>query len=47
VTGDPLKAFVLGLKMIALVLSFRLKAPRRLPRAEALDVETAEIRGVR
>jgi hypothetical protein len=33
--------------MIALVLSFRLKAPGRLPRAEALDVETAEIRGVR
>ena len=27
VTGDPLKAFVLGLKMIALVLAFRVKAP--------------------
>ena len=46
-TGDPSKAFILGLKMIALVLAFRLKAPRRLPRAEALDVETAEIPGIR
>ena len=32
VTGDPLKAFWLGLRMILLVLGFRLKAPRRLPR---------------
>ncbi len=38
VTGDPLKAFWLGLKMIALVLEFRLRAPRRLPRPDAFDV---------
>ena len=37
VTGDPLKAFWLGLRMILLVLGFRLKAPRRLPRPEALE----------
>jgi hypothetical protein len=35
VTGDPLKAFLLGLRMIALVLRFRLSAPRRLPRPHA------------
>ena len=38
VTGDPLKAFWLGLKMIALVIGFRLRAPRRLPRPDAFDV---------
>ena len=37
VTGNPLKAFTLGLRMILLVLRFRLKAPRRLPRPEAFD----------
>ncbi len=37
VTGDPLKAFVLGMRMILLVLSYRVKAPRRLPRPEALE----------
>jgi glycosyltransferase involved in cell wall biosynthesis len=37
VTGDPLKAFVVGLRMILLVLGFRLKAPRPLPRPGALD----------
>jgi glycosyltransferase involved in cell wall biosynthesis len=35
VTGHPLKATVLALRMIALILSFRGKAPRRLPRPEA------------
>jgi glycosyltransferase involved in cell wall biosynthesis len=35
VTGDPVKAFLLGLRMIALVLRFRLNAPRRLPRPHA------------
>jgi hypothetical protein len=40
VTGDPLKAFVLGMRMILLVLSYRVKAPRRLPRPEALDRPT-------
>jgi glycosyltransferase involved in cell wall biosynthesis len=40
VTGDPLKAFWLGIKMIALVLRFRLRAPRRLPRPDAFDVTT-------
>jgi glycosyltransferase involved in cell wall biosynthesis len=41
VTGDPLKAFVLGLRMILLVLGFRLKAPRPLPRPGALDPPAA------
>ena len=36
VTGHPLKAFSLGMRMILLVLSYRLRAPRRLPRPEAL-----------
>jgi hypothetical protein len=40
VTGDPVKAFVLGVRMILLVLSLRLKAPRRLPKAEALKGST-------
>jgi glycosyltransferase involved in cell wall biosynthesis len=37
VTGSPLKALLLGLRMIMLVLSFRLRAPRPLPRPEAFD----------
>jgi hypothetical protein len=37
VTGSPLKALLLGLRMIMLVLSFRLRAPRQLPRPEAFD----------
>ena len=36
VTGDPVKALLLGLRMILLVLGFRLKA-RRLPRPGALE----------
>lgn len=39
VTGDPFEAFVLGLKMIGLVFGFRLRTRRRLPRAEALEVD--------
>jgi glycosyltransferase involved in cell wall biosynthesis len=39
VTGDPLKAFVLGLRVIALVIGFRLRSPRRLPRPEAFEVD--------
>jgi glycosyltransferase involved in cell wall biosynthesis len=37
VTGNQLVAFRLGLRMIALILRFRLKAPRRLPRPSAFD----------
>ena len=37
VTGNPVKAFTLGLRMIWLVLRMRVKAPRRLPRPEAFD----------
>jgi hypothetical protein len=37
VTGHPLKVLDVGLRMIWLVLRFRLKAPRRLPRPEAFD----------
>lgn len=39
VTGHPLKAFVLGMKMIALIIGFRFRSPRRLPRPTALEVE--------
>jgi glycosyltransferase involved in cell wall biosynthesis len=40
-TGNPLKAFVLGIRMILLVLGYRLRAPHRLPKPEAFDgVET-------
>jgi glycosyltransferase involved in cell wall biosynthesis len=38
VTGDLLTAGRLGLQMIGLILAFRLRAPRRLPRPEAFDV---------
>jgi glycosyltransferase involved in cell wall biosynthesis len=34
VTGHPIKAFVLGLRMIALILRFRTQTPRGLPRPE-------------
>ena len=37
VTGHPLKALGLGLRMILLVLTYRVKAPRRLPRPDALE----------
>jgi glycosyltransferase involved in cell wall biosynthesis len=38
VTGNPLKALILGLRMILMVLRFRLKSPRRLPRPEAFGL---------
>jgi len=34
VTGHPLKALVLGMRMIALILRFRMGTPRSLPRPE-------------
>lgn len=37
VTGSKLVAFALGLRMIALILRFRLKHPRPLPRPTAFD----------
>lgn len=37
VTGNQFVAFALGLRMIALILRFRLRAPRRLPRPSAFD----------
>jgi hypothetical protein len=43
VTGNPLKALLVGLKMLALVLRLRLSSPRRLPRPEAFDVDTASL----
>jgi glycosyltransferase involved in cell wall biosynthesis len=46
VTGNPLKALVLGLRMIALVISYRVRAPRRLPRPEAMEVEAAQASGL-
>jgi glycosyltransferase involved in cell wall biosynthesis len=39
VTGSQFVAFGLGLRMIGLILRFRLKAPRRLPRPKAFDRE--------
>ena len=41
VTGDPKKAFALGLRMILLILRFRLKSPRRLPRPGAFGAAEA------
>jgi glycosyltransferase involved in cell wall biosynthesis len=41
VTGHPLRALVLGLRMIALVLAFRWRAPRRLPRPGAFEQEAS------
>jgi glycosyltransferase involved in cell wall biosynthesis len=37
VTGNPLKALSLGMRMIGLVLSYRIKGPPRLPRSEPLE----------
>jgi glycosyltransferase involved in cell wall biosynthesis len=42
VTGDPHSALVVGLRMLVLALSFRLKSPRRLPRPPALVVAQTE-----
>jgi glycosyltransferase involved in cell wall biosynthesis len=42
VTGDPQKALLLGLRMIALILSFRWRAPRRLPRPGAFEEEASQ-----
>jgi hypothetical protein len=39
VTEDPVKAFVIGLKMIALIVSFRLRSPRQLPKPGAMEVD--------
>ncbi len=33
-TGDPMAALSIGLRMIRLILRWRLRAPRRLPRAD-------------
>jgi hypothetical protein len=44
VTGDPLKAFWLGLLMLALIARFRLRAPRRLPRPAPFEVEASPAR---
>ncbi|MEK6250810.1 MAG: glycosyltransferase [Actinomycetota bacterium] len=46
VTGSPLKALVVGLKMIALVIGYRFKTPRRLPRPDALEVEATQVTGL-
>jgi glycosyltransferase involved in cell wall biosynthesis len=39
VTGKPLEAIVVGLRMILLVLRFRSRAPRRLPRPSPFVIE--------
>jgi glycosyltransferase involved in cell wall biosynthesis len=41
VTGDPRAAIVVGLRMLVLALTFRLKNPRRLPRPPALVIARA------
>ena len=40
VTGDPIKAAVVGLRMIALVLRLRRSAPRRFKRPPAFTAPT-------
>jgi glycosyltransferase involved in cell wall biosynthesis len=47
VTGKKLTAFLLGLRMIALVLRFRMRSPRRLPRPGAFDREATVPHGFR
>jgi hypothetical protein len=32
--------------MIALVIGYRFRAPRRLPRPEAMDVEASQVSGI-
>lgn len=45
VTGHPIKAIHVGLRMIDLVLRMRRQVPRRYPRPEALAVDAAEPAG--
>lgn len=47
VTGDPVKAFRLGMIMIGLILRFRLRSPRRLPRPGAFAHDTTVPHGYR
>jgi len=47
VTGRPVVALGLGLRMILLILRFRLRSPRRLPRPAAFDRETRVPHGFR
>jgi glycosyltransferase involved in cell wall biosynthesis len=44
VTGKPLTALVLGLRMIALILRLRVRSPRLLPRPHRLGAETVASR---
>jgi len=46
VTGHPIKAFRLGMRMILLILAFRLRAPRQRPRPEAFE-STEHLSGAR
>lgn len=39
VTGEPLKAIAVGVRMILLILRFRRRAPRRVPRPGALGLD--------
>jgi glycosyltransferase involved in cell wall biosynthesis len=41
-TGKPLTAIAIGLRMIALILRFRARTPRRLQRPERLGIDTAD-----
>ena len=41
-TGKPLKAIAIGLRMIGLILSFRVQTPRRFVRPERLAVDPTE-----
>jgi glycosyltransferase involved in cell wall biosynthesis len=41
-TGKPLTAIAIGLRMIALILRFRARTPRRRQRPERLGIETAD-----
>jgi glycosyltransferase involved in cell wall biosynthesis len=46
-TGHPLKAIAIGLRMIELILRFRLRTPRRIERPDRLSVEDGSRNGSR
>jgi glycosyltransferase involved in cell wall biosynthesis len=46
-TGRPLTAIAIGIRMIGLILRFRLRMPRRLQRPEQLELDPRERAGVR
>src|SRR4051795_4839479 len=45
VTGEPLKAVAVGLQMILLILRFRRRTPRKMPRPVALGIDRPSTSG--